>query len=51
MNTGVQKCVLMVWRGAHDAGKTNLIMIRQTLNAQRHVAVPFIHKNNHLVFH
>jgi hypothetical protein len=25
----------MVWRGAHDAVKANLIMIRQTLNAQR----------------
>ena len=41
----------MVWRGAHDTGKANLIMIRQTLNAQCHVAVPFIHKNDRFVFH
>jgi len=41
----------MVWRGAHDAGKANLILIRQTLNAQRHVVVPFIQKHNRFVFH
>jgi hypothetical protein len=41
----------MVWRGAHDAGKNNLIMIRQTLNAQRPVVVPFIPKNNCVIFH
>ena len=41
----------MVWRGAHDAGKNNLIMIRQTLNTQHPVVVPFIPKNNCVIFH
>ena len=48
---------LMVWGGVHYAGKTNLIVIRQTLNAQRycddilrHVVVPFMRRNNRFVF-
>jgi 3-polyprenyl-4-hydroxybenzoate decarboxylase len=34
-----------------DAGKNNLIMIRQTLNTQHPVVVPFIPKNNCVIFH
>jgi len=48
---------LMVWGGVHYAGKTNLIVLRQTLNAQRYcgdmlcpVVVPFMRKNNCFVF-
>jgi hypothetical protein len=48
---------LMVWGRVHYAGKTNLIVIRQTLNAQRYcdvilrsVLVPFMHRNNRFVF-
>jgi len=48
---------LMVWGGVHYAGKTNLIVIRQTLNAQRYcddillpVVVPFMRRNNRIVF-
>jgi len=48
---------LMEWGGVHYAGKTNLIVIRQTLNAQRYcddilrpVVVPFMRKNNRFVF-
>jgi len=48
---------LMVLGGVHYAGKTNLIVIRQTLNAQgyhdgilRPVVVPFMRRNNCFVF-
>ena len=48
---------LMVWGGVHYAGNTPLIVIRQTLNAQRYcdailrpVVVPFVRRNNRFVF-
>ena len=48
---------LMVWGGVHYTGKTNLIVIRETLNAQRYfdnilrpVVVPFVRRNNRFVF-
>ena len=48
---------LMVWGEVQYAGKTNLIVIRQTLNAprycndiQRPVVVPFMCRRNRLVF-
>jgi len=47
---------LMLLGGVHYAGKTNLIVIRQTLNAQhycddilRPVVVPFMRRNNRFV--
>jgi hypothetical protein len=47
---------LMVWGGVHYAGKTPLIVIRPSLNAQRYcddilrpVVVPFMRRNNRFV--
>ena len=48
---------LMVWGAVHYAGKTNLIVIRQTPNAQRYcdgilrpVVAPFMRINNRCIF-
>ena len=48
---------LMVWGAVHYAGKTNLIVIRQTPNAQRYcdgilrpVVAPFMRRNNRCIF-
>ena len=48
---------VMVWGGVQYEGKTNLIVIRQTLNTQcccddilRPVVMPFMRRNNRVVF-
>ena len=47
----------MVWGGIHFRGKTNLIVIRQNMNAQRYcddilrpVVIPFMNRHNGFVF-
>ena len=47
----------MVWGGIHFRGKTNLVVVRQNMNAQRYcddilrpVVIPFMNRHNGFVF-
>ena len=47
----------MVWGGIHFQGKTNLVVVRQNMNAQRYcddrlrpVVIPFRNRHNGFVF-